>query len=69
MFAAIAIMGADVLLGWIGLEHWRADIAGLERAAKSFLIGAIGIVGVMVAVGLVFYFFVRRFIGLRKRLA
>ncbi len=69
VFAAIAIMGADVLLGWIGLEHWRADIAGLERAAKSFLIGAIGIVGVMVAVGLVFYFFVRRFIGLRKRLA
>jgi hypothetical protein len=69
VFAAIAIMGVDVLLGTIGVGHWRPDIAWLVRGAKSFLLGTIGIVGVMVIFGLVFYIFMRWFIRIRNRLA
>jgi hypothetical protein len=69
VFIAIAIMGIDAVLGVIGLGHWRVEIAWLVDAARRGLIVAVCIVGAALAVGLVGYFFIRRYIGFRKRLA
>lgn len=67
-FAAIAVMGVDVLLAWIALEPWRANIAGFVGAARAFLVGTVSLVGAILTVGLVSYFLMRRFIGIRRRL-
>jgi len=69
VFAAIAVMGFDTLFLWCGQDQWRSDIAWLVFGARVVLVGAVSFVGALLSAGLVIYFAMRGFIGVRRRLA